>query len=59
MGKIKSAKINYAVPGEAMDQKDFEKMVREAEKGPFHTLKALKKSLIYHPSLRGTKQSLN
>ncbi|HWZ15084.1 MAG TPA: hypothetical protein VNW95_07570 [Mucilaginibacter sp.] len=45
MGKIKSAKINYAVPGEAMDQKDFEKMVSEAEKGPFHTLKALRSEL--------------
>jgi hypothetical protein len=42
MGKIKSAKINYAIPGEALEQHEFEQMIKKAESGPFHTIKAVK-----------------
>ena len=42
MGKIKSVKINYALPGEAMDQQEFEQMIKKAESGPFYTIKAVK-----------------
>jgi len=38
LDKIKSKKINYAVPGPAMSQQEFEQMIKEAEKGPFHTV---------------------
>jgi hypothetical protein len=45
MGKIKSAKINYAIPGDTMDQKEYEQMIKKAENGPFHTIKAVKNEL--------------
>jgi len=45
MGKIKSSKINYAVPVDNVDQLEFEKMVRKAELGPFHTITAVKTEL--------------
>jgi hypothetical protein len=46
MGKIKSAKVNYAIPGDAMDQHEFEQMIRKAEKGPFRTTKTVKAELV-------------
>lgn len=42
MGKIKSTKNNYAVPEDEMSQKEFEKMISEAENGPFHAVQAVK-----------------
>ncbi len=45
MSKVKSAKVNYAIPGDAMDQQQFEQMIWNAEKGPFHTLKTVKAEL--------------
>lgn len=42
MGKIKSPKINYATSGDALDQKEFEQMIRKAEMGPFYTVKEVK-----------------
>jgi hypothetical protein len=45
MSKIKSAKTNYAIPGDAMDQREFEAMIRKAENGPFHTMKTVKAEL--------------
>jgi hypothetical protein len=42
MGKIKSAKTDYAIPGEAMNQHKFEEMIRKAEKGPFHMIADIK-----------------
>jgi len=45
MGKIKSAKINYAIPGEAMNQQEFEHMIKKAEKGAFHSIDTLKAEL--------------
>ena len=45
MGKIKSAKINYAIPGDAMDQQEFEQMIKKAEERPFHTIKTVKNEL--------------
>ena len=38
MGKVKSEKINYALPGEPMSEKEFEVMIKKAEEGPFHTI---------------------
>jgi len=45
MGKIKSSKINYAIPGNTMSQQEFEKMIEKAEKGPFHSIDAVKAEL--------------
>jgi hypothetical protein len=45
MSKIKSAKINFAFPGDAMDQQEFEQMIKKAENGPFHTIKKVKNEL--------------
>lgn len=45
MSKIKSAKINYSVPGDAMGQQEFEQMIKKAENGPFHSMKTVKAEL--------------
>jgi len=45
MGKIKSAIVNYAIPGNGMTQKEFEEMIHKAEKGPFHSMKTVKDEL--------------
>ena len=45
MSKIKSVKINYSVPGDAMDQQEFEQMIKKAENGPFHSMKIVKNEL--------------
>ncbi len=45
MGKIKSDKINYAIPGDAISQQEFEQMIKKAEKGPFHSIDTLKANL--------------
>jgi hypothetical protein len=45
MGKTKSAKINYAAPGDAISSKEFETMIRKAEAGQFHTITAVKAEL--------------
>ncbi|MDR3693978.1 hypothetical protein [Mucilaginibacter sp.] len=42
MGKVKSQKINYGIPGSPMDQQEFEQMIRDAEKGPFYTVAEVK-----------------
>jgi hypothetical protein len=45
MGKIKSQKTNYAIPGSPMSQQEFEQMIRDAEKGPFYTVDEVKAEL--------------
>ncbi|MEO8885860.1 MAG: hypothetical protein ABI367_07330 [Mucilaginibacter sp.] len=40
MGKVKSPKVNYATPGDVIDQQEFEQMIRKAESGPFHSIKS-------------------
>jgi hypothetical protein len=42
MGKVKSSKNDYVLPGEPLTQKEFERMIRDAEKGPFYSLQTLK-----------------
>jgi len=42
MSKIRPSKTNYAVPGKPMDQQEFERMVKDAENGNFHSLKTVK-----------------
>jgi len=42
MVKIKSPKTNYAIPGNPMDQQEFDQMIRDAEKGPFYTVAEVK-----------------
>jgi len=42
MGKIKTQKVNYATPGDPMSQQEFEQMIRDAEKGPFYSVKEVK-----------------
>lgn len=45
MSKVKSSKINYAIPGDAMDREEFEKMIKKAKNGPFHTIDKVKAEL--------------
>ena len=45
MGKVKSDKINYAISGDAMNQQEFERIIRKAEAGSFRTMKAVKPEL--------------
>jgi len=45
MGKIKSSKINYALPGDSMNQEEFQQMIKKAEAGPFHTMKTVRTEL--------------
>ena len=45
MGKIKSAKTNYAIPGDAMSQQEFEQVIQKAEAGSFHTIPSVKAEL--------------
>ena len=42
MSKTKSSKTNYAIPGKPMDQQEFERMIKDAENGNFHSMKAVK-----------------
>jgi len=42
MGKVKTEKINYALPGDPMSQKEFEEMIKKAEDGPFHSIEKVK-----------------
>ena len=45
MGKGKSSKNNYATPGGVIDMQEFAQIIRKAEDGPFHTLKAVKSEM--------------
>jgi hypothetical protein len=45
MGKIKSQKVNYAIPGDPMSQQEFEQMIQEAGKGPFYSVEQVKTEL--------------
>lgn len=42
MGKVKTSKINYAIPGEPLTQQEMEQMIKEAENGTFHSMEAVK-----------------
>ena len=42
MGKVKTEKINYALPGEPLSQKELEEMIKKAEEGPFHSIEKVK-----------------
>ena len=42
MGKVKSSKNDHTSPGRPTHLMEFEQMVRDAEKGPFYSLKTLK-----------------
>ncbi|WP_426668061.1 hypothetical protein ACPPVU_18430 [Mucilaginibacter sp. McL0603] len=45
MSKIKSAKINYAIPGDAIHQQEFELMIKKAENGTFHSMNTVKNEM--------------
>lgn len=45
MGKIKTAKINYALPGEPMTQEEMDRSIREAQNGKFHSMQELKQKI--------------
>jgi hypothetical protein len=45
MSKLKSSKTNYAVPGPRLRQKEFEKMIRDAQKGPFYSIQTFRRNL--------------
>jgi len=42
MKKYKAGNINYAIPGNALNQRAFEKMIKDAESGTFHTIGEVK-----------------
>jgi hypothetical protein len=42
MAKVKTSKINYAIPGEPLSQQEMEQMLKEAESGTFHSMQELK-----------------
>jgi hypothetical protein len=45
MGKIKTPKTDYTRPGPPMSQEEFVRHIREAEKGPFHSMTDLKNKI--------------
>ena len=45
MSKTKSTKINYAIPGDPMDQQEFEQMIKKAESETFHPIEVVKTEL--------------
>ena len=45
MGKTKAIKTNYAIPGDPMNQQEFQNMIKKAEKGPFYTISEVKDKL--------------
>ena len=45
MDKLKTDNKNYALPGLPMTQQEMESMIREAEKGPFHSVEKVKATL--------------
>lgn len=42
MSNFKSSKNDPVLQGRPMNQKEFEQMIRDAGKGPFHSLQTLK-----------------
>lgn len=45
MGKIKTEKVNYALPGDPMTPEEMQQMIHEAENGKFHSMHAVKQKL--------------
>ena len=45
MTKSQPDAINYAFPSDRLGKKEFKKMIREAEKGPFYTIPQLKEEM--------------
>lgn len=45
MGKTKTLKINYALPGQPMTDEDAKRMVQEAQHGKFHSMDDLKQKI--------------
>lgn len=46
MSKAKSSKNNIALAGPPFDQTEFEQMIEDAEKGPFHSIQTLKEEIL-------------
>jgi hypothetical protein len=42
MAKSDTSKINYAVPGKPMSKAEMEQMIKEAENGKFHSMRAVR-----------------
>lgn len=45
MGKVKSVRTSYSAAGDALNQQEFEQMIKKAENGPFHSMKEVKNEL--------------
>jgi hypothetical protein len=45
VGKLKTSKTNYAVPGEPLTQQEMEQMIRQAENGNFNSLESVKEKI--------------
>ena len=45
MSKTKPSKNNVALPGPPLDPAEFRKMIKDAEKGPFHSIRTLKEDI--------------
>ncbi|MHA4741836.1 hypothetical protein [Dyadobacter sp. MSC1_007] len=42
MGKTKTLKTDYALPGQPMSEAEAKKMIQEAQNGKFHSMQDLK-----------------
>lgn len=45
MGKTKTLKTNYALPGQPMTEQEAKSMVQEAQQGKFHSIQDLKQKI--------------
>jgi len=45
MRKVKTEKVNYAIPGDPMSPDEMQRMIKEAENGKFHSMHAVKRKV--------------
>ena len=45
MRKVKTTKVNYAIPGDPMTQEEAQQMILEAENGKFHSMHTVKQKI--------------
>lgn len=45
MGKTKTLKTNYALPGQPMTDEEVSQMIEQVRKGKFHTMQDLKEKI--------------
>ncbi|WP_257668269.1 hypothetical protein [Parapedobacter tibetensis] len=45
MRKVKTDKVNYAIPGDPMTPEELQQMIHEAENGKFNSMHAVKQKI--------------